>query len=175
MPAPAPPAPWRVETLGKSHDRNTFACGSEPLDRYFRTQVTQDIRRRIAKCSVAVDTTTGAVAGYYTLSAASLALAEAPDALAKALPRYPAVPAVLMGRLAVATAVQGRQLGRAMLAHAIEYVATSNIGAYAIVIDAKDDRAQRFYERHGFAGLIDQPCRLILPLGTALKLVGAAS
>ena len=171
MPA-GPQRPYRIETLGKQHDRSAFSCGSEPLDRYFKTQVTQDIRRLVAKCLVAVEDTTGTVAGYYTLSATSLALAELPDHLVKALPRYPVVPAVLMGRLAVATAAQGRQLGRALLAHAVESVATGNIGAFALVVDAKDDASQRFYERHGYVTITGHPRRLILPLATGLALVG---
>ena len=164
--------PYVIEPLGK-HDRTTFSCGSEPLDRYFKTQVTQDIRRRLAKCLVAVDVATNTVAGFYTLSATNLALSELPDDLAKGLPRYPVVPAILMGRLAVATSAQGHKLGTALLAHAVEYVTTSNIGAFAIVIDAKDDAAQRFYERHGFVAIMGQPRRLVLALATAARLLGA--
>jgi GNAT superfamily N-acetyltransferase len=169
MAAPAAPQPlYRIEPLAKQHDRTVFTCGSEPLDRYFKTQVTQDVRRLVAKCLVAVAVSTGAIAGFYTLSATSLAFADLPDNLAKGLPRYPVVPAVLMGRLAVAVHAQGQQLGVALLAHAAEYVATSNIGAFALVVDAKDDAAQRFYERHGFVGIIGHPRRLVLPLATTM-------
>jgi ribosomal protein S18 acetylase RimI-like enzyme len=164
--------PYRIEPLGKQHDRSAFCCGSEMLDRYFKSQVTQDIRRRVAKCSVAVDRASGAVVGFYTLSATSLALLDLPDALATALPRYPAVPAVLMGRLAVATEAQGRQLGRALLAHAIAAIATGNIGAYALVVDAKDEAAVRFYAHYGFIPILGMARRLILPLATAERLLG---
>jgi ribosomal protein S18 acetylase RimI-like enzyme len=161
--------PYTIEPLDK-HDRRAFSCGSEPLDRYFKTQVTQDTRRRVAKCLVAVEVATGDVAGFYTLSATTLGLADLSDAMARTLPRYPIVPAVLMGRLAVSTKAQGHKLGTAMLAHAVEYVATSNIGAFGLVVDAKDDAAQRFYERHGF--VIIKERQLILPLETALKVLG---
>ena len=161
--------PYRIEPLGK-HDRKAFSCGSEPLDRYFKTQVTQDIRRRVAKCLVAIDVATGDFAGFYTLSAGSLALADLSAASQKALPRYPIVPAVLMGRLAVATQAQGRKLGTAMLGHAVEYVATGNIGAFGLIVDAKDDAAQRFYERHGFGAIKDR--QMVLPLETALMALG---
>lgn len=173
--AAEPQQPYLIEPLGKQHDRKAFSSGSEPLDGYFKTRVTQDIRRRVAKCLVAVEIATGAVVGFYTLSATSLALAEIPDALAKGLPRYPIVPAVLMGRLAVATSAQGRKLGRALLAHAVEYVATGNIGAFALVVDAKDDAAQRFYERHGFVAISGHPRRLILPLESALQAMQVGS
>ncbi len=166
--------PYRVEPLTKLHDRAAFTCGSEALDRYFKTQVTQDIRRRVAKCMVAVDDASGAVAGYYTLSATSLALTELPPQLTKSPPRYPVVPAVLMGRLAVASDARGQKLGRALLAHALEYVATSQIGAFAIVVDAKDDAAQKFYERHGFVEISSNGRRLVLAVATALAALGAA-
>lgn len=172
--AATPGAPYRIEPFAKSHDRAGFSCGSEPLDRYFKTQASQDIRRRVAKCMVAVEIASGAVAGYYTLSAMSLALAALPDPLAKGLPHYPVVPSVLLGRLAIASNAQGRKLGRALLAHALEYVATSQIGAFAVIVDAKDDAARRFYEHHGFVGLIGQERRLILPNATALAAFGTS-
>ena len=110
----------RVEPLNKTHDRNAFSCGSEPLDRYFKTQASQDVKRRVAKCSVAVDEASGEIVGFYTLSATSLALSELPEATMKALPKYPVLPAVLLGRLAVASPAQGRKLGQALLAHAAD-------------------------------------------------------
>jgi ribosomal protein S18 acetylase RimI-like enzyme len=160
---------YRIEPLGKQHDRAAFTCGAEPLDRYFQTQVTQDVRRRLAKCQVAVDVASGSVVGFYTLGAISLALGELPEGLTKGLPRYPVIPAVLMGRLAVATSAQGQNLGAALVAHAVESVANSTIGAFAMVVDAKDEAAQRFYEHHGFSGIIGHPLRLVLPLATAMQ------
>ncbi len=88
-------APFHVEQLAKAHDRKTFSCGVPPLDEYFRTQAAQDIKRLVANCFVLVETATGTVAGYYTLSATSIPLAEMPERLAKKLPRYPVVPAVV--------------------------------------------------------------------------------
>ena len=174
-PVGTPPLPpYVIEPLGK-HDRATFTCGSEPLDFYFRNQATQDIKRRVAKCSVAVEVATSMIAGFYTLSATSLALTDLPEAMIKKLLRYPVVPAVLMGRLAVATSAQGRQLGRALFAHAVEYVVTGNIGAFALVVDAKDACAEQFYARHGFVPITTQPRRLLLPLATALAALAASS
>jgi hypothetical protein len=93
--------PFRLELLGREHERLSFRCGEDALDRYFQTQVTQDVRRRIANCFVAVETATSHVAGYYTISAASILLVDLPADEAKRLPRYPTVPAVRIGRLAV--------------------------------------------------------------------------
>jgi ribosomal protein S18 acetylase RimI-like enzyme len=81
------------------------------------------------------------------------------------------VPAVLMGRLAVATHARGHKLGTAMLAHAVEYVATGNIGAFCLVVDAKDDAAERFYERHGF--VVIRGRQMVLAVETALIALGS--
>jgi GNAT superfamily N-acetyltransferase len=115
-------APLRVVPLAAAHDRTDFDSGSEPLDRYFRLQVSQDIRRRVTACFVALSHE-GRIAGYYTLASASLLLADLPDATAKKLPRYPSVPAVRMGRLAVDLGFRGQGLGSALLADALDRAA----------------------------------------------------
>jgi ribosomal protein S18 acetylase RimI-like enzyme len=136
------------------------------LDRYLREQVTQDVRRRVAACFVA--TTDGKrIAGYYTLASASLLLAELPASTGKKLPRYPTVPAVRMGRLAVDQGFKGQGLGSALLADALGRAARSEVAAYALMVDAKDDAAANFYRHHGFIALPDSPRTLFLPLATA--------
>jgi ribosomal protein S18 acetylase RimI-like enzyme len=157
------PAPYRIETLGQ-HDRTRFSCGVGPLDRYFREQATQDVRRRVSACYVAVDIGTGAVAGHYTLAAAGIPLGEMPDALAKRLPRYPSVPVARLGRLAVDQAHRGLQLGAALLWDAASRSARSDVAVFALVVDAKDDQAEAFYRHHGFASFGSAPRQLILSL-----------
>jgi ribosomal protein S18 acetylase RimI-like enzyme len=147
------------------HDRSTFASGSAALDRYLREQVTQDIRRRVAACFVAL-TDEQRIAGYYTLASASLLLADLPASTAKKLPRYPTVPAVRMGRLAVDQAHKGQGLGGALLADALHRSARSEIAAYALMVDAKDEAAAAFYRYHGLIALPDSPRTLFLPLAT---------
>ena len=142
---------YRIEPLA-AHDRNGFASGSEALDRYFREVATQDIRRRIAKCFVAVDEN-GIVAGYYTICATSVGPGGLPPARAKKLPRYPAIPAVLLGRLAVSSKHQGKQLGAALVVDACERAARSDIAALLMLVDAKDEAAARFYDHLGFERL----------------------
>lgn len=158
-------APFRVAALGGSHERTTFSSGTLALDRYLREQVTQDIRRRVAACFVAL-TDSDRIAGYYTLASASLLLADLPAATAKKLPRYPTVPAVRLGRLAVDQAFKGQGLGGALLADALLRAARSEIAAHALMVDAKDAAAAAFYRHHGFIALPDAPLMLFLPLGT---------
>lgn len=159
---------FRIALLGKQ-DRRAFASGAEMLDRYFRERVTQDVRRRITACFIALDDdgdNDGAIAGFYTLAATSLLLDALPPERARGLPRYPVVPAVLLGRLAVATAYQGKRLGGALVADALLRAAQSEVMAHAMLVEAKDEQAARFYEHLGFARLIDDRLRLIRPLAS---------
>ncbi|MFT4431827.1 GNAT family N-acetyltransferase [Caballeronia sp. 15715] len=156
-------APYRVVALESEQERTTFASDSETLNRYFLQQVTQDVRRRVAACFVALDGEQR-VAGYYTLAATSVLLAELPGATANKLPRYPSVPAIRMGRLAVDQAFKGQGLGGALLADALERAARSEIAAFALVVDAKDETAAAFYAHHGFIALPDTPLTMFLPL-----------
>jgi GNAT superfamily N-acetyltransferase len=147
--------PFRLEPLGGEHERSLFHCGEDALDRYFQTQVTQDIRRRIANCFVAVEAVTSHVAAYYTISAASIRLVDLPPEETKRLPRYPTVPAVRIGRLAVDRRFQGRGLGGALLADAASRTMKADAAA--------------FYQRFGFRVLASHPRTLFLPLATAQK------
>lgn len=156
-------APFPVEVLG-AHDRTTFASGVEALDRYFRQQVTQDVRRRATSCYVAVEAATGKVAGYYTLSASGVPLSDVGDDLAKRLPRYPLVPVARLGRLAVDQAYRGQGLGSLLLWDAASRAARSEVMVFALAVDAKDDQAEAFYRHHGFASFGSLPRQLILPL-----------
>ncbi len=153
---------YRIEPLA-DHDRKTFISGSESLDRYFREGVTQDMRRRVANCFVAIGLEND-VAGFYTLAATSVLLdVLAPDRRKK-LPRYPLVPAILLGRLAVAISHQGRRLGGALVADALIRSSASDIAAHLMVVDAKDEAAARFYEHLEFTRLESASLRLVRAL-----------
>ncbi|MDP2783593.1 MAG: GNAT family N-acetyltransferase [Sulfurimicrobium sp.] len=162
-------APFHVVPLEAAHDRTLFNSGYDPLDAYFRQQVTQDIRRRVTACFVAL-TREQRIAGYYTLASASLLLSDLPANIEKKLPRYPSVPAVRMGRLAVDQNFKGQGLGGALLADALDRAIRSEIAAYALVVDAKDELAAAFYRHHGFIALPDAPLTLFLPLATVREL-----
>lgn len=121
----------------------------------------------MATAFVALERDTGRIAGYYTLSAASVPVVDLPDALKARLPRYPSIPAVLLGRLAVDRRYRGQGLGGALLADALTRAAIAEIGAYALVVEAKDEAAAAFYRHHGFIPFREQPRRLFLPIATA--------
>lgn len=158
-----------IAPLGADHDRESFRCGEEALDRYFRTQATQDIRRRVANCFVATEQASGLTAGYYTIAAASIRIDELPREEAKRLPRYPTLPAVRIGRLAVDTRFQGSGLGGALLADAAARVVHIPPAIYALVVDAKNDQTAAFYERFLFRPIAGNSRTLFLPMATAVK------
>jgi ribosomal protein S18 acetylase RimI-like enzyme len=157
-------APLRIEALTAAHDRVGFASGVEALDRYFREQVGQDVRRRVTVCYVAVEVATGRITGYYTLAAGSILLAEVPQVLVKRLPRYPAVRVARLGRLAVHLEWRGQRLVAALLWDAVLRSSRSELGVFALVVDAKDDQAVAFYRHHGFIAFGSLPRQLVLPL-----------
>ena len=160
-----------IEALDKKHKRADFSCGHERIDAYFRELVSQDVKRKYATCFVAREIATDRVAGFYTLSSSTVPLNDVPEALAKRLPRYPSVPAVLIGWLGRHVDFAGQGLGNALLFDAIKTVATAPIGAHAIFADAIDDKAASFYATFGFTPLIERPHTLYLPVRTALSLV----
>jgi ribosomal protein S18 acetylase RimI-like enzyme len=166
--------PLRLVPLDAQHDRKRFDSGSPRLDRYLREQVSQDIRRRVAACFVAI-TNEQRVAGYYTLASAGVELSALPQATAKKLPRYPSVPAVRMGRLAVDRDFKGVGLGGALLADALRRSAQAEIEAHALIVDAKDETAADFYRHHGFIALPSSALRLFLPLATVAGLMNAGT
>jgi GNAT superfamily N-acetyltransferase len=161
--------PLRVEVLGPHHDRSSFASGVEPLDRYFRSQAGQDARKNMAAPFVLV-LPDGAIGGYYTLSATGVKLTEFPADITRKLPKYPLVPATLLGRLAVDKIHQGRGYGRFLLADALFRAVRSGIASFAIIVDAKDEAARRFYERESFLPFPDQPLRLFRSMADIAKL-----
>ena len=155
---------FRVEVLGASHTRDGFSCGVDALGSYFTSQATQDVRRRASACYVAVEISTGKVAGYYTLAAGGLPLTDLPEAISKRLPRYPSVPVARVGRLAVDRAFHGQKLGGALLADAAVRAARPGVAVFALVVDAKGDAAVAFYRHHGFEGFGAKDRQLIVSL-----------
>jgi GNAT superfamily N-acetyltransferase len=158
----------RIEPLNGTHGRKVFSCGISALDDYFTTRATQDIKRRIGNCFLAV-TDDHQIAGYYTLAATSIPLPEIAEADAKKLPRYPVIPAALIGRLAIDQRFQGQKLGGALIIDAAQRAATSEAAINAIIVDAKNETAKAFYEHLDFICFRSRPMSLYLPLATILN------
>jgi ribosomal protein S18 acetylase RimI-like enzyme len=133
-----------------------FSCGTESLDTYLRSQVIQEVRQHVTNCFVGIDADTRIVAGFFTIAAASIPTPALPEAVTKKLPRYPSRPAIRVGRLAVDGRFRGRGLGGALLADAARGLA-SEVAAYAMLVEAKDEHAVAFYEHHGCQKVASQP------------------
>lgn len=164
---------YRVEPLARQHDRSAFACGVESLDRYLKTQATQDIRRKANAVFVLVEPAAPErILGYFTLCAFTLAQGAVPKAARRHIPRYPLVSATLIGRLAVAKERHRQGLGGVLLAQAMRmaYENAAVVGSSMIVVDAIDENAQNFYEAHGFLRLADT-MRMIIPMALVAELV----
>jgi ribosomal protein S18 acetylase RimI-like enzyme len=164
-----------IEPFGAAHDRAAFSCGVEPLDRYLHQQAGQDVRRNVAAVFVTHEPDLSSIAGYYTLSATSIELTDLPMQVVKRLPRYPVLPAILLGRLAVDRRYRKRGVGELLLLSALRrsFNVHIEIGTIAVVVDAKDNQAQAFYERYGFVRFREQERRLFLPMKTIEQLFDA--
>lgn len=163
------------QPLSKHHDRASFRCGVAELDDYLQRRARQDVRRRVAAVFVMTpENEPERIAGYYSLSSASIVLEELPAELARHLPRYPLVPAVLLGRLARDVGFPGT--GRLLLMDAFArlFRHSKEVAAAVVLVDAKDDRARRFYTRYGFQEIAKGDRRMFLPMETVSALLGVA-
>ena len=163
---------FRIEALASTHDRLSFSSGVDTLDRYLRELASQDIKRRVSNCFVALDDS-GAIAGYYTFAPKSLPLTELSAEEAKRLPRYALLPAGLIGRLAIDRRFQRQRLGGALIMDAVARTARADQANFALIVDAKDEAAVAFYEHLQFRRFASRPKSLFLPLATALQALHA--
>jgi predicted GNAT family N-acyltransferase len=165
------PAPlYRVERLADHHDRASFVSGNLELDSYLRLHAGQDLKRKVAVPFLMLDQS-GVVVGYYTLSAYGIRFAELPLKVVKKLPKYPLLPATLLGRLAISREHQGKKLGRILLMNALQrsWRNTTRIASIGVVVDAYDERARVFYLHHEFVQLMDHPNKLFISMLTVEK------
>lgn len=158
-------ASYRIESLEAHHVRAGFSCGVSELDLYLQERAGQDLKRKLAAVFVLTDDSKK-IAGFYTLSAHSIAGADLPPELAKGLPRFP-LPVTLLGRMAVAQALQGEELGEYLLLDALNRAlhGSRQVASWAVVVDAKAG-ARSFYLKHDFIPLPALPDRLFLPMKT---------
>ena len=160
---------WNETPIAKQHDRAAFDCGDADLNNYLHKFARQNHESGGAKCFVAAPADALArVLGFYTLSPASLDYARTPALAKKGLARYD-VPVFRLGRLAVDQTVQCRWLGGALLLRAADRClrVAQEVGGVALLIDAKHERAARWYQSYGALALNDAPLSLVLPLAVA--------
>ena len=150
---------WRLERLDPQHDREPFRSGNDTLDSRFADHALAAQQMDSARTFVLADGTP--IAGYFSLTMASVRRLDAPRKLVRGLPAYP-VGAVLIARLAVRTDLQGQGLGALLLAESLRRAVTAGeaVAARLVVIDAVDDTAVRFSEHYGFLAVPEHLRRL---------------
>lgn len=151
----------------RRHDRAGFRCGEPALDEYLHRYAAQQSGKGVSTVFVLIDDAQPSqILGYYTLSAAQIGTAQLSAAEQKRLPRYP-VPCFRMGRLAVSTERHGTGIGATLIGLAVDRClkARAHVGAYALLVDAKNEQAAAFYRHYGFTACADSPMVLYLPLG----------
>jgi GNAT superfamily N-acetyltransferase len=163
-----------VEQLDKQkHDRAAFSCGVTALDAYVKDRATQDVKRKIAVTYILTRPDSSSIIGYYTISTTSIETTQLSETVTRRLPRYETLPAMLIGRLAVDEQYRGQGFGELLLMDALSrcFKLSLEIGAMAVVVDAKDEGAARFYERYGFRRFEDLPLKLYMPMAEIESLV----
>jgi GNAT superfamily N-acetyltransferase len=170
-----------VERLDPTrHDCTGFTSGKPSLDNYLGDVAGRDQEEHTAIAYVLVDkngsTHPRRVVGYFTLNSFAFPKKQARRRdQDKHLGRYNPVPAVLIGRLALDRAFQGRGLGGVLLVSALTRVLTlsEQLGIAVVVVHAIDDEAASFYEHQGFVRFRDEPNHLYYPLATFAAAIAA--
>lgn len=163
---------YRFEPLTKQHDRAGFRSASPALNSYLQRLARKDTERRVAANFVMVEESSPAtIVGYYTLSAFTVEVEELPEEMQKKLPRYPRLPATLLGRLARDERFPGTGALLLMDALVRAHRQSVQVASLAVVADAKDDLALTFYRKFGFIPLGSDPNRVFLAMGTVAQLV----
>lgn len=157
----------------KRHDIKEFNCGIEGLDKYLKEQAGQETRKKITAVYIIREKSSDKVIGYYTLNSYSIELTNLPENITKKLPKYKVLPTILIGRLAADSKYQGKRIGEYILLDALNrsYNLSKQVGSFAVIVESKDQKSRRFYEKYGFIKSINQELKLYLPMGTIKKLI----
>jgi predicted GNAT family N-acyltransferase len=156
----------------QTHIRSSFCCGEESLDNYIRKQASQDLKKRISTVFVLTDDPEMNVLAYYTLSSYTVNVTALEESFAKRLSRYPALPATLLGRLAVDNSQKGKRFGELLLIDALRKSldTTMQVASLAVIAEALDEKALSFYIKYGFKQFNQEPMKLYLPMKSVEEL-----
>ncbi|OGT07150.1 MAG: hypothetical protein A2103_02415 [Gammaproteobacteria bacterium GWF2_41_13] len=163
---------YNIQLLTKQHNRQKFSCGVESLNRYLQQQASQDIKRYLSTTFVLTQQKSAEVIGYYTLSSLAIDAGEFSENIVRRLPKYPLFPAILIGRLAIDERFHGNRLGELLIVDALRRSVKSSqeVAAMVVLVEAKNEKAARFYRRYGFIPFVHHECKLFLPIATAKAL-----
>jgi GNAT superfamily N-acetyltransferase len=167
---------WREEPVSKKHDRSSFDCGDPSMNDFLRRYARQSHESGAAKTFLAIDhADSKTILGFYSLAPGALAYSDTPEIVRRPLARHD-VPGFRLARIATDRRWQGQGLGGQLLAAAARRClrAAAEVGGVVLIIDAKNERAARWYANYGAVRLRDRPLTLVMPLATfAAGLKGA--
>jgi predicted GNAT family N-acyltransferase len=157
-----------LEPLDRSkHDRTVFTCGNPVYDKFLREKAAKEQDQKISVCFVLTAKNSNEIIGYYTLSSTSIVLPTLPEKMRKKLPKYPDVPATLIGRLAASNKprYEHERLGEHLLMDALKraWLNAKTVASWAVVLDS-EEKSKGFYERYEFQSLPDQSLRLYITM-----------
>lgn len=161
----------KIVLFEKSYDRSKFCCEEESLTDYIQKQASQDIKKNLAACFVAVNDD-NQIVGYYTLTSASIDRDLIPEQYQKKVPGNYAIAVTLLGRLARDISQKGTDIGEFLLMDALNrsyIISKESIGSMAVVVDPLSKHAVDFYARYGFELLPDSG-KMFIPMKTIEKL-----
>jgi GNAT superfamily N-acetyltransferase len=148
--------------LAEIHELDEFDCGEASLDDWLKKRARAN---HIAGASRVFVTCNGnRVIGYYSLSSSCVTPAIVPGRFRRNMPDP--VPVVLLGRLAIDKAWQGKGIGRALFRDAAMRVsrAAEAIGVRGLMVNAISDHARKFYLSLGFTECPGERMTLVVTL-----------
>jgi GNAT superfamily N-acetyltransferase len=161
------------ERLTDQHDLTAFDSGVAVLDDWLRRRAlaneTAGGSRTYVVCS------DQPVVGYYALATGAVAQSTATGRTRRNMPDP--IPVMVLGRLAVDRAWQGRQIGQGLLRDAMLRTAQAShiAGIRALLVHAISDDAKRFYERRGFTASAVEPMTLMVTMADVVALLSGNS
>ena len=159
---------WHEEPIAKRHDRKSFDCGDAATNNFLHHYARQSHELGGAKTFLAIDRADDrTILGFYSLAPGAVTHADAPETMRRGLVKHD-VPGFRLARLATDLRFQGQGLGGQLLASAARRClqAAREVGGVLLIIDAKNERAARWYENYGAAPLTGKPLTLVMSLAT---------
>lgn len=144
------------ELLSPWHDVSGFTCGKPTLDHWLKTRALPNQQRGFT--AVLVVHEAGRVVGYYGLAPTAVVPAAMPRSIRTGQPPDP-VPCLLLGQLATDARWAGQGIGTGLVKHALERCvqAAALVGGRALMVNAIDEEAARFWLRRGFMPSREDP------------------
>ena len=163
-----------ITPLEKRHNRRAFSCGKTALDTYLKERAGQDLKRRSAAVFVLQTQGSDDIIAFYALSSLSIDPGSWPADVARKMPKVRSIPCTLLGQFAVASEWQGKGVSNWLFGEILHRVwqQSRQVGSFALVVDAVDDSAAKYWQHMGFIPFPSTPARLFQPMATIGKLFG---